>query len=79
MRLQSRFLGCGEGESGGKNSCWDTLQLVKCTADVKPVRNLTKHRRSPSCNPILIKKEILDIFGSNYIMNVYGQNQYYAP
>ncbi len=35
MSLQSRFVGCGEGESGEKNSCGDTLPLVKRTADAR--------------------------------------------
>ena len=38
--------GCGEGESGEKNSCGDTLPLVKRTADAKLVRDLAKHRRA---------------------------------
>ena len=46
MSLQSRFVGCGEGESGEKNSCGDTLPLVKRTADAKLVRDLAKHRRA---------------------------------
>ena len=35
MSLQSRFIGCGEGESGEKNSCGDSLPLVKRTADAR--------------------------------------------
>ena len=35
MSLQSRFVGCGEGESGERLSCGDTLPLVKRTADAK--------------------------------------------
>ena len=35
MSLQSRVVGCGEGESGEKNSCGDSLSLVKRTADAK--------------------------------------------
>ena len=46
MSLQSRFVGCGEGESGEKNSCGDSLPLVKRTADAKLVRDLAKHRRA---------------------------------
>ncbi|WP_125142852.1 hypothetical protein [Clostridium transplantifaecale] len=46
MSLQSRFIGCGEGESGEKNSCGDSLPLVKRTADAKLVRDLAKHRRA---------------------------------
>ena len=46
MSLQSRFAGCGEGESGEKNSCGDSLPLVKRTADARLVRDLAKHRRA---------------------------------
>ena len=35
MSLQSRFAGCGEGESGEKNSCGDSLPLVKRAADAR--------------------------------------------
>ena len=35
MSLQSRFVGCGEGESGERLSCGGTLPLVKRTADAK--------------------------------------------
>ena len=35
MSLQSRFVGCGEGEGGERLSCGDTLPLVKRTADAK--------------------------------------------
>ena len=35
MSLQSRFVGCGEGESGERLSCGDTLPLVKRTADAR--------------------------------------------
>ena len=47
MSLQSRFVGCGEGESGEKNSCGDSLPLVKRAADAKLGKNvLPKHRRA---------------------------------
>ncbi|WP_279230037.1 hypothetical protein [Clostridium transplantifaecale] len=39
MSLQSRFEECGEGESGEKNSCGDTLSLVKRAADAKTPKN----------------------------------------
>ena len=35
MSLQSRFVGCGEGESGERLSCGDSLALVKRTADAR--------------------------------------------
>ena len=35
MSLQSRFVGCGEGESGERLSCGDSLSLVKRAADAK--------------------------------------------
>ena len=54
MSLQSRFVGCGEGESGERLSCGDTLPLVKRTADAKLVRDLAKHRRTPMSPPQLI-------------------------
>ena len=47
MSLQSRFEGCGEGESRRKNSYGDSLSLVERTADAKLVRDLAKHRRAP--------------------------------
>ena len=47
MSLQSRFVGCGEGESRRKNSYGDSLPLVECAADASFVRNLSKHRRIP--------------------------------
>ncbi len=39
MSLQSRFAGCGEGESRRKNSYGDTLPLVERTADAKTSEN----------------------------------------
>ncbi len=47
MSLQSRFIGCGEGESRRKDSYGDPLSLVERTADAKLVRDLAKHRRAP--------------------------------
>ena len=35
MSLQSRFIGCGEGESRRKNSCGDPLPLVECEAGAR--------------------------------------------
>ena len=35
MSLQSRFVGCGEGESRRKDSYGDPLPLVERTADAK--------------------------------------------
>ena len=47
MSLQSRWVGCGEGESGEKNSCGDSLPLVKRAADAKLGQSvLAKHRRA---------------------------------
>ena len=39
MSLQSRFIGCGEGESRRKNSYGDSLSLVERTADAKTSKN----------------------------------------
>ncbi|WP_286200859.1 hypothetical protein V3C10_20770 [[Clostridium] symbiosum] len=39
MSLQSRFIGCGEGESRRKNSYGDSLPLVERTADAKTSKN----------------------------------------
>ena len=39
MSLQSRFVGCGEGESRRKNSYGDSLPLVERTADAKTSKN----------------------------------------
>ena len=47
MSLQSRMVGCGEGESRRKNSYGDSLPLVECTADAKLGKSvLPKHRRA---------------------------------
>ena len=47
MSLQSRFAGCCDGEEGEKNSCGDSLPLVKRTADAKLGKSvLVKHRRA---------------------------------
>ncbi len=47
MSLQSPFVGCREGESGKKNSCGDSLPLVKRAADAKLGKSvLAKHRRA---------------------------------
>ncbi len=35
MSLQSRLVGCGEGESRRKNSYGDSLPLVECAADAR--------------------------------------------
>ena len=41
------MIGCGEGESGEKNSCGDSLPLVKRAADAKLGQSvLAKHRRA---------------------------------
>ena len=39
MSLQSRFIGCGEGESRRKDSYGDSLPLVERTADAKTSKN----------------------------------------
>ena len=35
MSLQSRLVGCGEGESRRKNSYGDSLPLVECATDAR--------------------------------------------
>ncbi|WP_286201009.1 hypothetical protein V3C10_18375 [[Clostridium] symbiosum] len=40
MSLQSRFVGCGEGESRRKNSYGDSLPLAECAADAKTSKNV---------------------------------------
>ncbi|WP_125144570.1 hypothetical protein [Clostridium transplantifaecale] len=39
VSLQSRLVGCGEGESRRKNSYGDPLPLVERTADAKTSKN----------------------------------------
>ena len=58
MSLQSRFISCGEGESGEKNSFGDSLPLVKRAADAKLGKSvLTKHRRA-SRSPDIIAASV---------------------
>ena len=56
MSLQSRFVGCGEGESRRKDSYGDSLPLVERTADAKLERTSlsTGGLQCPLRNPFLL-------------------------
>ena len=53
MSLQSRFVGCGEGESGEKNSCGDSLPLVKRAADARTSKDAVQ---APSGFKVTLRK-----------------------
>ena len=56
MSLQSRFIGCGEGESGEKNSCGDTLPLVKRAADARTSKDAVQ---APAGFKVTLRKVFL--------------------